>query len=82
MSIVTDGVTGRLCPADAGDLATVVCELAAQPLQRQRLARGAVEGVRQRTWERSLQRLADGYRRALDPVAADSGAGGDVVRAA
>jgi glycosyltransferase involved in cell wall biosynthesis len=66
-SIVTDGATGRLCPADAGDLAAVVCELAAAPLQRERLARSALEAVRQRTWERSLQRLADGYRRALDP---------------
>ena len=27
----------------------------------------------QRTWERSLQRLADGYRRALDPVDAGRG---------
>jgi len=69
-SIVTDGATGRLCPADAGDLADVVCELAAQPLQRERLARTALEAVRQRTWERSLQRLADGYRRALDPAEA------------
>jgi glycosyltransferase involved in cell wall biosynthesis len=68
-SIVTDGATGRLCPADAGDLAGVVCELAAQPLQRERLARTALEAVRERTWERSLARLADGYRRALDPVA-------------
>jgi glycosyltransferase involved in cell wall biosynthesis/predicted metal-dependent phosphoesterase TrpH len=66
-SIVTDGATGRLCSADAGDLAAVVCELAAAPLQRERLARSALEAVRQRTWERSLQRLADGYRRALDP---------------
>ena len=68
-SIVTDGVTGRLCSADAGALADVVCELAAQPLQRERLARTALEAVRERTWERSLARLADGYRRALDPVA-------------
>jgi glycosyltransferase involved in cell wall biosynthesis/predicted metal-dependent phosphoesterase TrpH len=66
-SIVADGVTGRLCPADAGALADVVCELAAQPLQRERLARGALDAVRQRTWERSLERLADGYRRTLDP---------------
>jgi glycosyltransferase involved in cell wall biosynthesis len=80
-SIVTDGVTGRLCPADAGDLAAVVCELAAQPLQRERLARGALEAVRQRTWERSLQRLADGYRRALDPVA-DARGVADELRAA
>ena len=78
-SIVTDGVTGRLCPADAGDLAAVVCELAAQPLQRERLARGALDAVRGRTWERSLQRLADGYRRALDPGAE---AAADAIRAA
>ncbi len=65
-SIVTDGMTGRLCPADAGDLAAAVCELAAQPLQRERLARNALDAVRERTWERSLQRLADGYRRAVD----------------
>ena len=74
-SIVTDGVTGRLCPADAGDLADVVCELAAAPLQRERLARSALEAVRQRTWERSLQRLADGYRRTLDPSATDLAGG-------
>ena len=65
-SIVGDGSTGRLCRADAGDLADAVCELAAQPLQRERLARTALEAVRGRTWQRSLQRLADGYRRALD----------------
>ncbi len=67
-SIVSDGVTGRLCPADADALADAVCELAAQPLQRERLARTALEAVRGRTWQRSLQRLADGYRRALDPA--------------
>ncbi len=36
---------------------------------RERLARTALEAVTQRTWERSLQRLADGYRRAVDPAA-------------
>lgn len=77
-SIVTDGSTGRLCPADAGELAAVVCELAAAPSQRERLAKTAAEAVRERTWERSLQRLADGYRRALDPVAAAA----DALRAA
>ena len=67
-SIVTDGATGRLCPADAGALADAVVELAAAPLQRERLARAALHAVAQRTWERSLQRLAVGYRRALEPV--------------
>jgi glycosyltransferase involved in cell wall biosynthesis len=67
-SIVTDGATGRLCRPDASALAAAVNELAVQPLQRERLARTALDAVAQRTWERSLQRLADGYRRALDPV--------------
>jgi glycosyltransferase involved in cell wall biosynthesis/predicted metal-dependent phosphoesterase TrpH len=69
-SIVADGITGRLCPADADALAAVVTELAAQPLQRERLAGTALDAVGGRTWERSLQRLADGYRRALDPAEA------------
>jgi glycosyltransferase involved in cell wall biosynthesis len=77
-SIVTDGSTGRLCPAEAGALADAVVELAASPLQRERLANTALHAVAQRTWERSLQRLADGYRRALEPVQATV----DVSRAA
>ena len=64
-SIVEDGVTGRLCPADAQALADAVVELAAAPLQRERLALHALEAVRERTWERALGRLAEGYRRAL-----------------
>jgi glycosyltransferase involved in cell wall biosynthesis len=71
-SIVTDGITGRLCPPDAGALADALVELAAQPLQRQRLAGTALDAVAGRTWERSLQRLADGYRRALDPAQAQA----------
>jgi glycosyltransferase involved in cell wall biosynthesis/predicted metal-dependent phosphoesterase TrpH len=77
-SIVTDGFTGRLCPADAGALADAVVELAASPSQRERLAGTALHAVAQRTWERSLQRLADGYRRALEPA----GQRVDVSRAA
>ena len=69
-SIVTDQISGRLCPADAGALADAVVELAASPALRERLAGGALRAVQERTWERSLQRLADGYRRALDPAGA------------
>jgi glycosyltransferase involved in cell wall biosynthesis len=64
-SIVEDGVTGRLCPPDARALADAVVELAAAPLQRERLAQNALETVRERTWERALGRLAGGYHRAL-----------------
>ncbi len=69
-SIVEDGVTGRLCPPDASALADAVVELAGAPLQRKRLAQRALEAVRERTWERSLARLGDGYRRALGERAA------------
>jgi glycosyltransferase involved in cell wall biosynthesis/predicted metal-dependent phosphoesterase TrpH len=70
-SIVEDGVTGRLCPPDAHALADAVVELAAAPMQRERLAQHALETVRERTWERALSRLAAGYRRALgEPQAA------------
>ena len=37
----------------------------AAPLQRERLAHKALETVRERTWERALGRLAEGYHRAL-----------------
>jgi len=67
-SIVTDHMTGRLCAPQADALAAAVCELAALPQQGARLARAALDAVRERTWERSLQRLADGYRRTLVPA--------------
>lgn len=64
-SIIEDGVSGRLCPADAEALAGTVNELAAQPLVRERLAIGGLAAVRERTWDAALRRLANGYRRAL-----------------
>ncbi|HEV7752904.1 MAG TPA: glycosyltransferase [Baekduia sp.] len=65
-SIVQDGVTGLLRPADAGALAAAVVALAGDPGARERLAAAARRAVEQRTWERALGRLGDGYRRALD----------------
>jgi glycosyltransferase involved in cell wall biosynthesis/predicted metal-dependent phosphoesterase TrpH len=69
-AIVDDGVTGLLRPAEVDALAGAVVELAAAPLQRERLAQRALEAVRERTWGRSLARLADGYGRALGERAA------------
>jgi glycosyltransferase involved in cell wall biosynthesis len=69
-SIIADGVTGLLRPADASALADAVVELAQAPPQRERLAQRALDAVRERTWQRSLERLAGGYRRALDVGAA------------
>jgi len=65
LSLIEHRASGLLCEADAGQLADAVLELAAAPLLRARLAGGGLRAVRARTWERTLQRLADGYRRAL-----------------
>ncbi len=69
-SMVTDELTGRLCAADADELAGALLELASNPAQRERLAHNALRAVQERTWERSLQRLADGYRTTLEPTTA------------
>ncbi|HEX4838321.1 MAG TPA: glycosyltransferase [Solirubrobacteraceae bacterium] len=65
LALVEDRVSGLLCEADAGQLADALVELAGSPLLRERLARAALSAVRERTWERALERLAAGYRRAL-----------------
>jgi glycosyltransferase involved in cell wall biosynthesis/predicted metal-dependent phosphoesterase TrpH len=65
LSLIEDRVSGRLCPPDAQALADTVLELAQAPALRAQLARAGLQSVRERTWERSLQRLGDGYRRAL-----------------
>ncbi len=65
LSLIEDRVSGLLCEPDAELLAGAVLELAGSPLLREHLARGALRSVSLRTWERTLQRLAAGYRRAL-----------------
>ncbi|HEY5142582.1 MAG TPA: glycosyltransferase [Solirubrobacteraceae bacterium] len=80
-AIVRDGHTGLLCPPDADALAAALLELGSRPLLRRRLAAGALTDVRERTWERSLERLADGYARALAGRAAASGTMPEAARA-
>jgi glycosyltransferase involved in cell wall biosynthesis len=65
LSLIEHRVTGLLCPAVAHALAEALLELASAPLLAERICAGALAEVRQRTWERALERLADGYRRAL-----------------
>jgi glycosyltransferase involved in cell wall biosynthesis/predicted metal-dependent phosphoesterase TrpH len=65
LSLVEDGVSGRLCKADAGQLADAVLELGRSPLLREHLSRGGLAAVAERTWERTLERLSTGYRRVL-----------------
>jgi glycosyltransferase involved in cell wall biosynthesis/predicted metal-dependent phosphoesterase TrpH len=82
LSLIEDRVTGLLCEADAERLADAVLELAGAPLLRERLATAALRAVRRRTWERTLQRLADGYERALSAHEADRASLGAGDRAA
>jgi glycosyltransferase involved in cell wall biosynthesis len=64
-TLIEDGRTGLLREPHADDLADAVCELAAAPMRRQRISAAALTAVRARTWERALDQLAHGYRRAL-----------------
>jgi glycosyltransferase involved in cell wall biosynthesis/predicted metal-dependent phosphoesterase TrpH len=65
LALVEDGVTGLLRETDAGQLADALVGLAGSPLLRERLAQAALSAVRERTWERALERLAAGYGHAL-----------------
>jgi glycosyltransferase involved in cell wall biosynthesis len=69
--LVEDGVTGLLRPPEPGALAHALVELARVPAARRRLARAGLAAVAGRSWERALEALAAGYRRALgEPAAA------------
>ncbi len=65
LSLIEHGVSGLLAEPRPDALAEAVLELAATPLQRRRLAEVALAGVRGRTWESAMERLAEGYRATL-----------------
>ncbi len=71
LSLVEDGVTGLLREANATALSEALLELAAAPLRRRALAAAALRSVRGRTWELTLELLADGYTSALAGPAAE-----------
>jgi glycosyltransferase involved in cell wall biosynthesis len=65
VSLIESGETGLLAAAHAGALAADLVRLAEDALLRERLRRAALQAVRGRTWESSLEQLAAGYRTAL-----------------
>ncbi len=65
-SLIEHGETGLLTAPDAGAIAEALVSLAGDERRRERLAATALAAVRERTWEASLDRLAAGYRLALD----------------
>ena len=64
-SLIEDGVSGLLREADAGQLADALLDVTSSELLRERLVRGGEANVRDRSWDRAIGRLADGYRAAL-----------------
>jgi glycosyltransferase involved in cell wall biosynthesis len=65
-TLVENRHTGLLCRPDPDHLAGALLQLASSPLLRQRLGAAAAHAAGGRSWERSLEQLAAGYRRALD----------------
>jgi glycosyltransferase involved in cell wall biosynthesis/predicted metal-dependent phosphoesterase TrpH len=80
-TLIEHGATGLLCEPDASALADALIELTSSPLLHERLSLAGQGAVRERTWERALRRLADGYDRVLAEHAAATTAIGDRVAA-
>jgi glycosyltransferase involved in cell wall biosynthesis/predicted metal-dependent phosphoesterase TrpH len=64
-SLIESGETGLLTTADPVALADAIQQIVDSPLLAERLRRAALASVRTRTWEAAMERLAEGYRRAL-----------------
>ena len=68
--LIDDGVDGLLVEPRRDALASALLALAADPGRCARLGDAARRSVEERTWERALGRLADGYREVLGSGAA------------
>jgi glycosyltransferase involved in cell wall biosynthesis len=64
-ALIENRHTGILCRPDADHLAGAVLQLASTPALRRRLGEAATRAARSRSWERAMEQLASGYRRAL-----------------
>jgi glycosyltransferase involved in cell wall biosynthesis len=73
-SLISDGETGLLAPAEPGILAQRLLMVVRSPWLNERLRKTALAAVGERTWEASLGRLATGYRTALLRYPASPGA--------
>ena len=88
--LIEDGRSGCLVAPDPESLANALRGLARRAAIRERLATGGLLAVGDRSWQRSLNQLADGYARALargtgaEATTAASGddRGGVIARAA
>jgi glycosyltransferase involved in cell wall biosynthesis/predicted metal-dependent phosphoesterase TrpH len=76
--LIEDGRSGCLVPAQPGALADALRGLARREAIRERLSTGGLLAVRERSWNRSLAQLADGYTHAI----ADAAHPDDIARVA
>ncbi|HXR30459.1 MAG TPA: glycosyltransferase [Solirubrobacterales bacterium] len=72
-SLVENRHTGMLCQADPDHIAGTVLQLATSPLLRRHLGASASRAARERSWERAMEQLAEGYRRVLDTAGVANG---------
>jgi glycosyltransferase involved in cell wall biosynthesis/predicted metal-dependent phosphoesterase TrpH len=64
-ALIENRHTGILCRPDADHLAGAVLQLASSAKLRRRLGEAAMRKAGERSWERALEQLAAGYRKAL-----------------
>ncbi len=69
-ALIENRHTGILCQPDPDHLAGAVLQLTASPALRRRLGEAARGAVATRSWERAMEQLGNGYRRALAEPAA------------
>jgi glycosyltransferase involved in cell wall biosynthesis/predicted metal-dependent phosphoesterase TrpH len=69
-ALIENRHTGILCQPDADHLAGAVLQLTASPALRRRLGEAARSVAATRSWERAMEQLANGYRKALAEPAA------------
>jgi glycosyltransferase involved in cell wall biosynthesis/predicted metal-dependent phosphoesterase TrpH len=64
-SLIEHGETGLLAAPEVNALADAVLSVTGTPLLSERIGRGALAAVRERSWEAALDRLATAYHIAL-----------------
>jgi glycosyltransferase involved in cell wall biosynthesis/predicted metal-dependent phosphoesterase TrpH len=83
LSLIEDGVSGLLRKADANELADALLAVTSVPELAATLRAGGIGSTAERSWEASLERLADGYRAAIAEHASRLGEGeaGEILTA-
>jgi len=71
--LIEEGRSGMLCEPNADELAAKLLRLIESPALHRRLVRGGLAAAAERSWERALRQLADGYSIALARSAAPVG---------